>query len=62
MIARTPVCQKRATDANIDSFEPSCGCWEFSGPLEEQTVYLATEPSLQLPKGFFCVPTSGLFP
>ena len=28
--------------------EPTCGCWELnSGPLEEQTVLLTSEPSLQ---------------
>jgi hypothetical protein len=28
--------------------EPPCGCWELnSGPLEEQSVLLITEPSLQ---------------
>ena len=29
--------------------EPPCGCWKLnSGPLEEQSVLLTTEPSLQL--------------
>ena len=28
--------------------EPPCGCWELnSGPREEQSVLLTTEPSLQ---------------
>jgi hypothetical protein len=28
--------------------EPPCDCWEInSGPLEEQSVLLAAEPSLQ---------------
>jgi hypothetical protein len=28
-------------------FQPPCGCWELnSGPLEEQSVLLTTEPSL----------------
>jgi hypothetical protein len=28
--------------------EPPCGCWELnSGPLEEQSVLLTNEPSLQ---------------
>jgi hypothetical protein len=32
-----------------DGCEPPCGCWELnSGPLEEQSVFLATESSLQL--------------
>ena len=31
-----------------DGCESSCGCWELnSGPLEEQSVLLGTEPSLQ---------------
>ena len=36
-----------------DDHEP-CGCWEqIEGPLEEQPVLLATEPSLQLLKHYF---------
>jgi len=32
----------------LDSCEPPCGCWELNpGPLEEQPVFLTTEPSLQ---------------
>jgi hypothetical protein len=32
-----------------DSCELSCDCWELNtGPLEEQSVLLITEPSLQL--------------
>jgi hypothetical protein len=39
--------QKRVTDG----CEPPCGCWELNlGPLEEQTVFLTTEPSLQPPE------------
>jgi hypothetical protein len=31
-----------------DGCEPPCGCWKLnSGPLEEQSVLLTTEPSLQ---------------
>jgi hypothetical protein len=31
-----------------DGCEPPCGCWELnSGPLEEQSVLLTTEPSHQ---------------
>ena len=31
-----------------DGCEPPCGCWELNlGPLEEQSVFLTTEPSLQ---------------
>jgi hypothetical protein len=39
--------QKRACNLITDGCEPSCGCWELnSGPLEEQSVLLTTEPSL----------------
>jgi len=31
-----------------DGCKPPCGCWELnSGPLEEQSVLLTAEPSLQ---------------
>jgi hypothetical protein len=37
-----------ASDPITDGFEPPCGCWESnSGPLEELSVLLTTEPSLQ---------------
>ena len=40
-------CQKRASDPITDACEPLCSCWELnSGPLEEQTLLLTTEPSL----------------
>jgi hypothetical protein len=40
--------QKRASDPITDGCKPPCGCWELnSGPLEEQSVLLTTEPSLQ---------------
>jgi hypothetical protein len=33
-----------------DGFELPCGCWKLNlGPLEEQLVFLTTEPSLQSP-------------
>ncbi|XP_063140386.1 alpha-N-acetyl-neuraminyl-2,3-beta-galactosyl-1,3-N-acetyl-galactosaminide alpha-2,6-sialyltransferase isoform X5 [Rattus norvegicus] len=39
--------QKRTSDVITDS-EPPCGCWDLnSGPLEEQSVLLTAEPSLQ---------------
>jgi hypothetical protein len=45
--------QKRASDLIIDGCEPPCGCWELnSGPLEEQSVFLTAEPSLQAPLVF----------
>jgi hypothetical protein len=32
----------------MDGCEPPCGCWDLnSGPLEEQSVLLPAEPSLQ---------------
>jgi hypothetical protein len=40
--------QKRASDLITGGCEPPCGCWDLnSGPLEEQSVFLATEPSHQ---------------
>jgi hypothetical protein len=40
--------QKRALDLLTDGCKPSCGCSELnSGPLEEPSVLLTTEPSLQ---------------
>jgi len=40
--------QKRASDPITDGCEPPCGCWYLnSGPLEEQSVLLTPEPSLQ---------------
>jgi hypothetical protein len=40
--------QKRASDPITDACEPPCGCWDLnSGPLEEQSVLLTAEPSLQ---------------
>jgi len=45
--------QKRASDPIKDGCEPPCGCWELnSRPLEEQSVLLTTEPSLQPGKEF----------
>jgi hypothetical protein len=39
---------KRASDHITDGCEPPCGCWELnSGPLEEQSMLLTAEPSLQ---------------
>jgi hypothetical protein len=41
--------QKRASDPIIDGCEPPCDRWNLnSGPSEEQSVLLTTEPSLQL--------------
>jgi hypothetical protein len=46
--------QKRASDPITDGCEPPCGCWELnSGPLEEQSVLLTTEPSIQPKKVIF---------
>jgi hypothetical protein len=46
--ARMPAHQTRAPDFIIGGYEPPSGCWELnSGPLEEQSVLLNSEPSLQ---------------
>jgi hypothetical protein len=38
---------EETTDPITDGYEPPCGYWELnSGPLEEQSVLLTTEPSL----------------
>ena len=38
-----------------DRCELPCGCWELSpGPLEEQPVFLSTEPPLQLLSVLLC--------
>jgi hypothetical protein len=40
--------QKRASDPITDGCEPPCGCWELnSEPMEEQSVLLTIDPSLQ---------------
>jgi len=40
-------------DPITDGCEPPCGCWDLnSGPLEEQSVLLTTEPPLQLRQNF----------
>jgi hypothetical protein len=40
--------QKRGSDPITVGRELPCGCWELnSGPLEEQSVLLTAEPSLQ---------------
>jgi hypothetical protein len=44
---RTPLRQKWASDPIIDGCKPSHDFWGLdSGPLEEQTMLLPTEPSL----------------
>jgi hypothetical protein len=48
--------QKKAPDPITDGCEPPCGCWELNlGPLEEQSVLLTAESSIQhlLPPAFF---------
>jgi hypothetical protein len=40
--------QKMTSDPITDACEPPCGCWKLnSGPLEEQSVLLTAEPSIQ---------------
>ena len=47
-IAVSDTHQKRISDSIMDGCEPPRGCWELnSGPLEEQSVLLTSEPSLQ---------------
>jgi hypothetical protein len=56
LAACTPAYQQRASDPIADGCEPPCGCWELnSGPLEEQSVLLIREPSLQPTEQFFKV-------
>ena len=46
--------QKRVTDLITDGCEPPCGWWDLSsGPLEEQSVLLTAEPSLEPPGYLF---------
>jgi hypothetical protein len=55
--------QKRALDPIVDGCEPPCDCWELNlGPLEEQSVLLTVEPSLQPPGFLFCFMLSLLLP
>jgi hypothetical protein len=43
--------KKRASDPITDGYEPPGGCWELNSEiLEEQSVFLTSEPSLQLHK------------
>jgi hypothetical protein len=40
--------QKMASDLITGGWEPPCGCWDLNSvPLEEQSVLLPAEPSLQ---------------
>jgi hypothetical protein len=48
--------QKRASDPITDGSESPCGYLELnSGPLEDQLVFLTTQPSLQHLLLFFLV-------
>ena len=48
--ADIPAYQKRAWNPITDGCEPPCRCWELnSGPLEEQSELLTSEPSLKPP-------------
>jgi hypothetical protein len=45
---------KRVSDLIMGGCEPPCGCWDLnSGPLEEQSVLLPTEPSHHPQKIYF---------
>ena len=49
--------QKRVSDPITDGCEPPCDCWDLnSESLEDQSVLLSTEPSLQPSPGIFTVP------
>jgi len=52
-----------APDPVTDGCEPPCGCWDLnSGPLEEQSVFLTTEPSLQPCSYILYAPSYEMFP
>jgi hypothetical protein len=52
--AHLPPSQKRRPNVIIDVYKPPCGCWELnSEPLEEQSLLLTSEPSLQPPRSSF---------
>jgi hypothetical protein len=51
-----PAWQNRVPDPITDGCEPPYGCWELnSEPLEEQSVLLTAEPSLQSPTCYFVI-------
>ncbi|EDL09379.1 mCG144592, partial [Mus musculus] len=51
------VCMPTGTKHKRDGCESPCGCWELnSGPLEEQSVLLTAQPSLQPQAMFFHCP------
>ena len=55
--------QKRVSDSIMDGCESPCGCWELnSGPLEEQSVLLTVEPSLQSVNSLSCRSWLSLLP
>jgi hypothetical protein len=45
---------KRGCQISLQMVASHHGCWDLnSGPLEEQSVLLTTEPSLQPPRAYF---------
>jgi hypothetical protein len=55
--------KKRLPDLFMDGCEPPCGCWDFnSEPLEEQSVLLTAEPSLQPLNNYLRLQFLGLVP
>ena len=53
--------EKRVSDLFTDGCEPPCGCWDLnSWPLEEQSVLLPAEPSLQPEKASYEITQAGL--
>jgi hypothetical protein len=56
VLSSNPSNQKRVSDLITDSCEPPCGFWDLnSGSLEEQSVLLTAEPSLQPDKFIFLI-------
>ena len=57
IICKYTVAGFRCTRKGQGGCEPPCGCWDLnSGPLEEQSVLLPTEPSRQPRNDFYKKP------
>ena len=47
-------CMPKESSRSHNGYEPLCGCWKLnSGPLEEQPVFLTSEPSVHLQPALF---------
>ena len=54
MYVSTQLLSSEASDPITDGCEPLYGCWDLnSGPLEEESALLTTEPSLQPNNNFY---------